>query len=180
MPIICICIPIAETHVDAPFHFGVGDKRIDDYTPDAFMGKAWLVRLIPCSSRELISVAHLGEVAAKLEPGDGLILHTGWSQFVDEPKYRDELPRISRELAEWCVAKKVKILGVEPPSVADVNDMKEVTEIHQILLGGDVIIVEGLTNLEAIQSDCVWFMALPLKISRGDGAPARAIAFEVG
>jgi kynurenine formamidase len=69
---------------------------------------------------------------------------------------------------------------VEPPSVADVHNLKEVTDIHRLLLGADIIIVEGLTNLEAIQTDCVWLMALPLKIGRGDGAPARVVAFEMG
>lgn len=166
------------THVDAPYHFGVNDQRIDDYTPDAFMGKAWIAHLTPCRPRQLIGVSELGETADQLKPGDSLILHTGWSQFVDLPKYREELPRVSRELALWCIDKKVKILAVEPPSVADVNDIQEVTEIHRLLLGANIIIVEGLTNLEVIRTKWVWLMALPLKISRGDGAPARVIAFE--
>ena len=33
------------------------------------------------------------------------------------------------------------------------NDLEEVTCIHQILLGGDGIIVEGLTNLNALASE---------------------------
>ncbi|MEL7122642.1 MAG: cyclase family protein, partial [Bacteroidota bacterium] len=70
-----------------------------------------------------------------------------------------------------------KMLGVEPPSVADVNNLVEVTQIHTTLLQGKVSIIEGLTNLESISSDKVWLMALPLKIKDGDGAPARVIAF---
>jgi kynurenine formamidase len=74
----------------------------------------------------------------------------------------------------------VKILGVEPPSVADVNDSEEVTRIHKILLGGNVVIVEGLAHLEAISSQRVYFAALPLKIDEGDGSPCRAFALEGG
>jgi hypothetical protein len=37
--------------------------------------------------------------------------------------------------------------GVEPPSVADVNDLAELTIVHKTLLAGSVVIVEGLTNL---------------------------------
>ena len=80
-------------------------------------------------------------------------------------------------MALWCLDNEVKMLGVEPPSVADVNNLKEVTEIHQILLKG-VIIIEGLTNLESLQSNCVELIALPLKIENGDGSPARVIAIE--
>jgi hypothetical protein len=34
-------------------------------------------------------------------------------------------------------------LGVEPPSVADVNNIAELTEVHRILLEGNVAVVEG-------------------------------------
>ena len=70
----------------------------------------------------------------------------------------------------------MKILGVEPPSVADVNDLEEVTRIHKILLSAGIVIVEGLTHLEAISSPRVHFTALPLKIDGGDGSPCRAFA----
>ena len=76
------------------------------------------------------------------------------------------------------VQKSIGILGVEPPSVADVNNLEEVTKIHQILLGGDVIIVEGLCNLDLIEKPKVKLIALPLKVTNGDGAPARVIAIQ--
>ena len=69
----------------------------------------------------------------KFKEGDSLLIETQWSQYVSEPKYRDELPRISKELALWCVSNKVNMLGVEPPSVADVNNIIELTAVHKIL-----------------------------------------------
>ena len=108
-----------------------------------------------------------------------MLLRTDWSKHVEDPAiYRDGLPRISAELAHWCVAKRVKLLGVEPPSVADVNNQAEVTLIHKILLGGQVVIVEGLTNLDQLTQNRVFFVALPLKPLAGDGSPCRAIAIE--
>ena len=62
------------------------------------------------------------------------------------PEYRHELPRISLELAQWLVEKQVGLIGVEPPSVADVNNMNELTEVHQTLFRGNVVIVEGLVQ----------------------------------
>jgi kynurenine formamidase len=70
------------------------------------------------------------------------------------------------------------MLGVEPPSVADVNNLAEVTQIHHLLFQGKVIIIEGLTNLSALSQNKIWLMALPLKIKEGDGAPARVIGLE--
>ena len=81
-------------------------------------------------------------------------------------------------MARWCVEKGVRVLGVEPPSVADVNDIEELTAVHKVLLAGGVIIVESLVNLDQIREDKVTFMAFPLKVAGGDGAPVRALAIE--
>ncbi|NRB52485.1 MAG: cyclase family protein [Saprospiraceae bacterium] len=167
------------THMDAPLHFGVSAQTIDEYPLSSLMGKAWVARIDgDCTSR-WIELKDLGEMVDKVERGDSLLLQTGWSHRVQEASYRDALPRISDELATWCVERGVKILGVEPPSVANVNDLEELTRIHRILLLGGIVIVEGLCNLELLQGESVFFMALPLKIKGGDGAPVRAIAFEL-
>lgn len=166
------------THMDAPFHFEVNEQTIDNIAVSRFVGKAWLVDLSVVESRHSITVSDLGDVANTLSEGDSLLIKTGWSINFGTPKFRDELPRISKELALWCGEKKVNMLGVEPPSVADVNNIKEVTEIHQILMKNDIIIIEGLVNLEQIKSSVITLIALPLKVKNGDGAPARVIAIE--
>lgn len=168
----------AGTHIDAPLHFGVSDSTIDQFLPSQLMGKAWLVHIPITHSQQLLTIADLGEVAKQFQKGDSLLLRTDWNQFLGRPKYREELPRISEELANWCVSHQVKMLGVEPPSVADVNNLDEVTNIHHILLKGEVIIIEGLTNLDKIQKEQVFLLAFPLKIKDGDGAPARVVAME--
>ena len=166
------------THMDAQVHFAAGAETIDVVPLERCMGPAWLVRLDGTAPRTLMTVAHLGCVARQLLPGDSLILRTGWSRYLGQTEWREALPRVSRELAQWCVEHKVRMLGVEPPSVADVNDRAELTQIHQVLLGGDVLIVEGLTNLDALQQEHFFFAALPLKPLGGDGSPVRAFAIE--
>ncbi len=167
----------AGTHMDAPHHFGMG-AGMDHYPVVRFVTTAWLASIPIVEDRQLLGVDDLGSLAHDFPAGDSLLLATGWSDHLGRPKYRDALPRIGTELAHWCVSHRVNILGVEAPSVADVNDLPEVTEIHQILLGGDVIIVEGLANLDRINAPQVLLIALPLDIAGGDGAPARVIALE--
>lgn len=168
----------AGTHMDAPLHFGVSDFSIDQFEVQDFVAeKAWVVDISGCADKYLITVEDLAEVAPHFQRGDSLLLKTNWHKKLGTDAYRNALPRISEELAVWCVENRVKILGVEPPSVADVNDMEEVTLIHRILLG-KVIIVEGLCNLDKITRHSVKLIALPLKIKGGDGAPCRVIAIE--
>lgn len=167
------------THMDAQFHFGAGPETIDTKPLSLCMGPAWVVNLTPTAPRTLLTVAHLGAVAQTFVAGESLLLRTDWHRHAADPAiYRDGLPRISADLAEWCVARRVKILGVEPPSVADVNNLPEVTRIHHILLGGGVTIVEGLAFLDQLAQPRVFFAALPLKLAGGDGGPVRAFAVE--
>ena len=168
----------AGTHMDAPFHFGVSDQTIDDFSPTDLMGKAWVVDVEITGPKQLIRLQHVIDQLGQFQPGDSLLIRTHWSQKYEQPDFKSNLPRISEDLAEWCVAQGVKMLGVEPLSVADVEDLEEVTRIHQLLLGGKVIIIEGLKNLDLIKAKQVFLIALPLKVGQGDGAPARVIAFE--
>jgi arylformamidase len=167
------------THMDAPLHFAAGEGTVDRIPPAHWLLPAWVADLTEVRPRELITVGHLGAVAERTVAGEGLLLKTGWSRHVADPqRYRDELPRVSLELAEWCVSRGVRMLGVEPPSVADVNNLAEVTAVHRTLLMAQIVIVEGLTNLEALRQERVLFCAAPLKIAGGDGSPCRAFAIE--
>ncbi len=169
----------AGTHMDAQVHFEAGPETIDQHTPQRCMGRAWLVNLAGIPPKALLGISHLGDIADAFQRGDSLLIRTDWSKHVENPAlYRDGLPRISDPLANWCVANKVKLLGVEPPSVADVSNLPEVTRIHKVLLGGGVTIVEGLCNLDQLTGPKIFFAALPLRIAQGDGCPCRAFAVE--
>ena len=169
----------AGTHMDGQLRFGAGAETIDTKPLTQCVGPTWVVNLTPTAPRALLTVADLGAVAAKFQPGDSLLLRTDWHRHAADPALnRDALPRISEELAQWCVSRRVRLFGAEPPSVADVNHLPEFTRVHQILLGGGVTIVEGLAHLDQLTQEKVLLVALPLKLTGGDGAPVRAIAVE--
>ena len=168
----------ATTHMDAPLHFVDNGQTIDQLDLDKCVGPAWVADLGEVLPRALITVADLGDLADRIGPGDRLLLGTGWSQRAEQPEYRDELPRVSLELARWLADRRIALIGVEPPSVADVDDREELIAVHRFLLEAGVVIVEGLANLDALTRERVTFIALPLKIDGGDGTPVRAIAIE--
>ena len=168
------------THMDAPFHFLPAGETIDRQPLEALVGPATVVDISPAQPRQLISVDDVLPQLEQIEPGARMLIaiRTDWYKQYGTDRFRNELPRISLELAEWLVERKVALLGVEPPSVADVNNMQELTSVHQVLLKARIVIVEGLACLDQIKSDAVQFVALPLKVTGGDGSPVRAIAIE--
>jgi kynurenine formamidase len=169
------------THMDAPAHFVDGAATIDEQDLSVCVGPALMVDLTldgPVNDGQLITVEHLRSYHSQITKGARLLLRTDWHKRYGTEQYRDALPRISVELAHWLVGRQVAMIGVEPPSVADVNNIPELTEVHQILFKGGVLIVEGLANLDQISESVVQFIALPIKITGGDGCPVRAIAIE--
>jgi kynurenine formamidase len=166
------------THMDAPRHFVDGSAAIDELPLDVFWGPAKVLDLTPVQPRELISIDHIERWADDIQPGDRLLFRTDWYHRFGTDVYRHELPRLSLELARWLVEKEVALVGVEQPSVADVNDLEEVTSVHQTLFRGDIVIVEGLANLDKLSQLVIEFVAVPLRIRGGDGCPVRALARE--
>ena len=164
--------------MDAPFHFLGDGQTLDQQDLSVCVGPATVINLSPALPSQLITVDDLGDLGRSIQPGSRLLFRTDWYKRYGTPAYRNELPRISLELAKWLVQRKVAMIGVEPPSVADVNNMQELTDVHQTLFRGNVLIVEGLANLDQLRSSEVEFTALPLRIAGGDGSPVRAIAVE--
>ena len=169
----------AGTHMDAQKHFAAGKGTIDQTSLKKCMGWAWVIPIEHLKDEATITVKELGNVPDRFQKGESILLASQWSRHVEDPQhYRGHFPRIGEDLAQWCVDREVKMLGVESPSVADVNNMEELTHIHQILLKADITIVEGLTKLSSLSQEKVFFVAVPLKIKDGDGCPCRAFAIE--
>jgi kynurenine formamidase/predicted dehydrogenase len=168
----------AGTHMDAPKHFIEGGDALDLQDLSACCGPARVVHVPNIQPRQAICVQDVVQAIGQVSPGQRLLFRTDWYRRYGTREYRDELPRISLELAHWLVHHQVGLIGVEPPSVADVNNLRELTDVHRTLFRGGVVIVEGLANLDQLRRPWCDFLALPLKIVGGDGCPVRAIAIE--
>lgn len=168
----------AGTHLDAPHHFIDGGRTMEALILEKCVGPALVIDLSFLKPRDLITVEHLAPYADRIRPGTRLLLRTDWSTHVELADYRTHFPRVSLPLAEWLVERGIVLLGVETPAVADANNVEELITVHRPLLGADVVIVEGLANLDALTQEEVTFIALPLKLEGGDGSPVRAIAIE--
>src|SRR3990167_984041 len=155
----------AGTHIDAPAHMIEGGKTLDLFTPDTFVGRACYIR-VEHGSFDLETV-----MEADIREGDIVVFNTDMSyRFYDEVYFTD-YPVMSRQIAEYLVSKKVKMVGVDTCSI----DKEEGFPIHKILLGANIPAIENLTNLEQLATVSARIFALPMRLNV-DGAPARVIA----
>ena len=84
----------------------------------------------------------------------------------------DWIPVIAPDVPEWLRDRKVKLLGLDLPSV-DAIDAKKLIN-HYALAAARIAIVESL-DLSAVKAGIYNLTALPLKIAGGDAGPVRAL-----
>jgi kynurenine formamidase len=161
------------THMDAPFHFCADGTTIDAVELDRCIGNAALVRLPIAGLDVPIQPRDLAPAEAAIRTAGRVIINTGWHHRWGAPEYFDEHPVLSGAAARYLTDLGVRLVGIDTPSVD-----RPPFEAHLALLGNGVLIVENLTNLDAIEAAVFTFAALPLPLRGRDGSPVRAVALD--
>ncbi len=143
------------THIDAPLHMVEGGLCIDQLPIEQFFGLAQVLDIAGKSVVEVADLAPLNFVQC-----DILLFHTGMDKYFGEPCYFDQHPVLSEQAAQFLAHSPVKIVGFDCPS----PDRKPFN-VHRILLGAKVLIIENLTGLSQLIGHVPFeFIALPPKV----------------
>lgn len=174
------------THMDAPRHYFPDGATTSEVPLSATVGEAAVIDLSDVRPNEAIDAARLEARGGHLRPGDVALLATGWDRQrpLEDERFWREAPWLERDAAEWLFARGIKALAVDFPQDRPIRDLldgivRPIEEhvTHDVLLRRGVILIEYLTNTEALDRERVFFCCLPLKIPDCDGAPARVVAF---
>ena len=161
------------THIDAPLHFIEGGKTIETIPISALAGKAKVIEIKNDIEIPLEEIEDKG-----ITDGDIVLFKTiNSSTYLKEEKFNTNYVYVSTDAAAYLASKKISTVGIDYYSVGGFDSNME--ECHKILLGAEIVIVEGL-DLSAISPGIYDFVCLPLKIVGSDGAPARAIIRKAG
>lgn len=147
------------THIDAPSHYLVNGKTIDELSPASFLGYCYVTRhegvLTADDARRIL----------------GYATEAGASERI----------LLAGELEVTCGAARVfadaglKLLGCESQTM---GCGVELMPVHMILLEAEVVILEGL-NLTRINPGRFFLSAVPLNLGRCEGAPCRAMLMDL-
>ena len=145
------------THIDAPFHFIKGGKTVDSIGLDTFIGMAYVAE-----HNGIVSADDATEMLEKAKKQN--------SEAAKRILIKGEA-EISAEAAKVFAESNILLLGNESQTVGPENAPMEV---HLILLGAGVVLLEGIRLSEV--SEGVYFLnAVPLNLSGSDGSPCRAV-----
>lgn len=142
------------THVDAPYHFINEGKTVDRLGLEPFVGDCFVVR-------------HEGDVTAE----DAVnILEKARENDVSQRILIAGKATVTSQAAEKFAQAGILLLGNESQTVGPENAPMEV---HKILLGADVVLLEGIV-LTKVEEGKYFLSAAPLNLAGCDGSPCRA------
>lgn len=145
------------THIDAPFHFIKGGKTVDSIGLDTFIGMAYVAE-----HNGIVSADDAVEILEKAKKQN--------SEAAKRILIKGEA-EVSAEAAKVFAESNILLLGNESQTVGPENAPMEV---HLILLGAGVVLLEGIRLSEV--SEGVYFLnTAPLNLSGSDGSPCRAV-----
>ena len=162
------------THADARFHFDTNGESIETAPLEIYMGRAVVLDLteafLGSKDKHLITLEDLRPRSEEIAETSRLLVKTGrWSESTVFP---NQIPVIAADVPTWLQKNGVKLLGLDLPSVDEI-DSKSLQNHHALARAG-VAIIESL-ELSGVGPGIYNFAALPLKIASGDGAPMRAV-----
>src|SRR6266699_3181105 len=162
------------THADARFHFDTNGESIEKAPLEIYLGRAVVVDLaeafLQSKEKHLITIEDFQPHAEEIAETSRLLVRTGrWS---DSAVFPNQIPVIAAGVPWWLQKNGVKLLGLDLPSVDEI-DSKSLQNHHALSRAG-IAIIESL-DLKNVGPGIYSLVALPLKIVGGDAAPLRAI-----
>jgi len=158
------------THVDAPWHFIPGGKRLHEMPLDHWVGKCQVLDLTveeECLTAETLEKAGVGIGIRRLL----FKTRNSSTDYWREP-WNPNFIYIHKSAAEWCTAHHLFLIGLDYLTIDSPNE--PTFPAHLELLGKETLILENI-NLRDIEAGTYELVAAPINLQGVDGAWTRAL-----
>jgi arylformamidase len=158
------------TYLDAPFHRFRDGRDISQLTLDELIADGVCVDARGMEAWQPFPIDRLppGDMQAK-----AVLFCFGWDRYWGQEAYYS-YPFLSVDVLHELIGRGASIVGVDTVNVDDSRDLTR--PAHTLLLDSDTLIVENLTNLEAVVGRPFRFFAAPIKVRGGAAMNVRAFA----
>ena len=160
--------PHTGAHADAPMHYAKGEAAIGAVDLQPYLGPCRVIHCMDCGP--LVQPAHIAHALDKLPAR--VLLRTARTASQSWASFTAIAPATLALLA----IKKIVLVGIDTPSVdpATSQDLPS----HHLLLQHGLRVLENLV-LDDVPEGDYELIALPLKLTRADASPVRAILREL-
>ena len=160
--------PHTGAHADAPLHYANGEASAGELDLAPYLGPCRVIHCMDCGPLVLPEhVAHaLNELPARVLLRTARKASQAWDAFT----------AIAPETLALLAGKNITLIGIDTPSV-DPSASQDLPSHHQLLAHG-LRVLENLV-LDAVAEGDYELIALPLKLTKADASPVRAILREL-
>ena len=166
------------THMDAPTHFLSKDeyRTIDEITVDEMVTEGVICDFSHKDPGSGVSREELAEQAERydLSAGDYLIFDCGMAP-ADTDRYLRNFVYPEKGAAEYMVERDIACFAIDALSADKPGAELEEHHVHDTLLPEDVLIIEGVANLEAVSAGRYDIIATPIPYANRDGSQIRLL-----
>ena len=160
------------TYLDSPFHRYHDGADLSSIPLDRLVDLPAVVVRTAGSGVRAVDVGHLAPFEVE---GRAVLLHTGGDERWGTPDYAVDAPYLTARAAEWLVARKAALVGVDSVNI-DPLDQGRARPAHSALLGAGIPIVEHLTGLGQLPPLGASFTAVPPRVQGFGTFTVRAFA----
>lgn len=144
-----------------------------------FISDVYIISASGVEPMEVLTCDVIGDLEECIRPGDSVLIKTGWNKYVSNKElYYDKFPTIGVDLAEWLVRRKINVLLMDTPLMANCTYTPEYNEIYGIFAKGSILLVNNITNLDVVDEGKFQLVAMPLKVSEEKVAPVRVMLID--
>ena len=171
---------ITGTYLEAPSHVLADGRHLSSYDVSDFVRRVSILRLGALAADTLIDGDMLAAAAATtaIEPGDPLIIDTGWYRQWNQPGFVEHCPKMVPSALAWILAQPIGLLGVDVPAIeaawTEDDESAKGGLLTQLFARGGLLLAP-VVGLDRIKADHGRLYALPLPVVGTSGAPVRAM-----
>lgn len=166
------------THMDAPTHFLSKDeyRTIDEITVDEMVTEGVVLDFADKEPNSAISRSELQEQAERynLQSGEYAILNCGMAPN-DTEHYLRNFVYPSEGAAEYLREKDIACLAVDALSADRPGATIDDHPVHRTLLPKDILIIEGVANLDNVEAGRYDIICTPIPYENRDGSQVRLL-----
>ncbi len=166
------------SYLETASHVLKGREDIDEVP----LARSWMIPTVvihtPKGPLEKVTLeearADLDIQGVSIEPGDAVLVHTGWDQAYDDPeRYLTQMPYLARELMDWIMDQQPGIIGCDTPRADSPVDPQG---FFERFFSTDILLLGCVTNLGSVPAGAKpRLCALPLQIAGACASPVRVV-----
>ncbi len=163
------------TYLETSLHVDRDGPALIEVAVEELMWRDTAILRVPCEPDHRIERAELEACGVAINPGDAVVVATGWESHWNAPDFVSNCPWFSYEAMRWILDHEPFVMCGDVPRFDSWTDPQG---FWPEFFGQGVLLLAPLVNLGEVRANRVKMVALPMKVEESCAAPCRVVLVE--